>query len=402
MMDPVEEFVDLFYYHAVTGVPFDKDRFARFLNQVPVESKSELTRMTTGLLGHGNQVNAWELIAERLFDRIADTKGGSVLIPTVIANLIRADSRFSTEVARKFTAKCFQKKKYQQVVTDILVRFALEHERTDAPMYEYTLECLGDLDMDPQQQELVFVMLAKNLHSQAGRLALTQSHLVPTEADHVFSVFSVCDTTCTSVMIQGLANIKHGPDVIASLVGTLVQQPGSTALKSLGKLYICAGNDPFGEEVRARARAAVVLVVERLTKNDIPDLTDVSMDLLIGLSLSLGLGGTQSAVLAKSAVNGILQILKSMEISEQDFPVFSQAVVRILQQVASDRSLLQQFTSGIGGIAGHLYTALRNEETRQQAQTAFRVLEHVIESQSRIGRPLPAVKAIVDNYRKQK
>ena len=91
-----------------------------------------------------------------------------------------------------------------------------------------------------------------------------------------------------------------------------------------------------------------------------------------------------------------------MEISERDIPVFSQAVVYILQHVASDQAMIQMFSGGIGKIAGHLYTALCNPETKQRAETAFCVLENVIQSQSQVGRPLPAIRAIVENYRKQK
>ena len=116
--------------------------------------------------------------------------------------------------------------------------------------------------------------------------------------------------------------------------------------------------------------------------------------------MGLGLDGPQSDGLARIAVTDAVKIIGDMDITDGDYPAFSQAVVNILGKVAPDMGLLQEFVSGIGSITGQLYTALRSNETSERARVAFRVLDHIVRSQSRIGRPLPAIKEIVAQYKK--
>lgn len=402
MQDSLQELIDLFYYHVVAGSSrLDKNVFTPFLNSMPPKDRGSLEKIVDGLLGQGDGESSWNTIADVLFERVKDVKRGGVLITSVIASLVSADLRFSTEITRLFAIRCFQVDRFKQAVLDILTRLALEKETTDAPMFRYAVDCMEAIGMDEQKKEVVFIMLAHNLRAKAGHSILARSALLPQEPDNVFSVFSVCDPICAAVLIQGLSFLDEGRSVLARLVGLIVQQPGPAALGGLGKLYMCAPDDRFGEQVRARARASAVLVAERLGHGVISEIP-VSIDLIIGLSLSLGLDSAGNNGLTEAAVKGIVTLIANMEIKEQEFAVFSQAVISILSQVASDPNMLQSFVSGVSSNAGRLYTALRNPETRDQARIVFRVLEHVVESQPQIGRPLPQLRAIVDNYRKFK
>ena len=402
MDDSLQELIDLFYYHVIVGTErLDKALFKDFLKMAPQGSREGLEKVVDGLLGRDEGNSAWDLIADIFFQRVKDIRDGGVLLTSVISSLVAADLRFSTEVARLFALRCFQIDRFKQAVLDILTRIALEKETTDASMFRYAIECMDAMGLDEEKREVAFIMLARNLRGESGHSILVGSGLLPREPDNVLSVFSVCDPACTRVLLQGLSQAEEGARILAQLVGAIVQQPGPAALGGLGKLYMCAPDDPTGEEARARARASVVLVAERLGHGKSIEHAPVSVDLIVGLSLSLGLDSAKGNGLVDASVNGIIELIEKMRITEYEYPAFSQAVISILSQITvSEPEILQMFVTRVSSIAGRLYTALRSPETQRQARVSFRVLQHIIESQSKIGRPLPQLRAIMDNYTK--
>lgn len=398
MQDPIQEIIDLFYYHVVVGSSrLDRDTFKPVLQDLAPDKKTEYEGLVNGLLGDGNRNSSWQVVADTMFERVNDFRDGGVLITSVIGSLVSADLRFSTKITKLFALRCFQVDRFKQAVLDILIRLALENETIDAPMLEYIVECLETIGMDEQTKENVFIALGRNLHAEAGRLILAKSKLLPQQPEKIFSVFSVCGPVCTSVLIQGMSFMDDRAGLITELADIIIRQPGQFALSGLGKLYMFAADDNFGEQVKARVRASVVLVAERLEDNDITNFP-ASVELLVGISLSLRLDSSKTRALANTAIMGIVELLENMKVTEFEYPIFSRTVISIISQISSDQDLLHFFVTRISSIAGRLYTYLRNPETRDQARIYFRVLGLIVESQSKIGRPLPVLRAIIENY----
>ena len=389
MKDLPEEFIDLLYYHMLMGTPqLEITLFRGYLKRLPESRRRDLEVFIESLISGDDEAS--KAVADVFVSRVLDTaKGAQVMLPLVIETLVSSDLRFDTKIASKVAEGLIEHPRFAKTIVDTLVSLALNNEREDAYTFRQSLEILKHIKNEELSQTM-FVNLARNIQTDTGREILVRLDLAPQTAEEIFALFEICDRKCSRILVWSILGREDAESLFIQVFRMATEHPPSFFLELVGRIYLAAPQQGTGLLIRERAKATTILAMDRMgnvegLKNVVP-----SVEMLIGISFCLG-AVTKLKGLAELTVKWFVQIVGSMKLVEEDVETLGPLMVRILQRLAGNPEVPRIFNTEVGKILGKLHMALRDQDTRPQAERSFKVLKYLMDHQSKVGFPMVAL-----------